>query len=86
MTTDMDYKEKRRQRMMQKKRHISRQKTILTQQQTVWFTTGKPEQWHRLHKKNATNCGNPMCMFCTNPRRLYGNKKISRIMQEQRFF
>jgi hypothetical protein len=36
---------------------------------------------HRLVKHHAMNCGNPKCVMCANPRKVFGEKTI----QEQRF-
>jgi len=36
---------------------------------------------HRLAKHHAMNCGNPKCVMCANPRKVFGEKTI----QEQRF-
>lgn len=38
-------------------------------------------QPHRLVKKHAMNCGNPKCMLCGNPRKVFKEKTI----QEKRF-
>ena len=31
---------------------------------------------HRLSKMNGVNCGNPKCLFCSNPRKLWNEKTI----------
>lgn len=36
---------------------------------------------HKWHKRNATNCGNSRCIFCSNPRRIWNQKT----MQEKKF-
>lgn len=37
---------------------------------------------HRLSKMNGVNCGNPKCIFCTNPRKSQKQKTI----QEKSFY
>lgn len=37
---------------------------------------------HRLAKHHALDCGNPECIMCANPRKIFGEKTI----QEQRFY
>ena len=42
------------------------------------------EESHRYAKHHATNCGKKNCIFCTNPRRLFGEKTIQEKSIEQR--
>lgn len=37
---------------------------------------------HRLAKHHAMNCGNPGCMLCGNPRKIFGEMTA----QEKRFY
>lgn len=37
---------------------------------------------HKLAKHHATNCGNPKCLMCANPRRIFKE----RTTQERRLF
>lgn len=37
---------------------------------------------HRFAKHHAMNCGNPQCMLCANPRKVFKEKTI----QEKRFY
>ena len=39
------------------------------------------KQPHRLNKKHGMNCGNPNCVLCGNPRKVFKDKTI----QEKRF-
>jgi len=39
------------------------------------------EEPHRFSKHHAMNCGNPSCLFCSNPRKIFKEKTI----QEKRF-
>lgn len=36
---------------------------------------------HKLNKRHAMNCGNPNCVMCGNPRKVFGEKTI----QEKKF-
>ena len=68
-------KEKRNKRFIQKDRHIKRELGILAKcsfpQDHNYYI-----QPHRLHKKHATNCGNPRCLVCSNPRKIWGQKTL----------
>jgi hypothetical protein len=39
------------------------------------------EEPHKLAKRHALNCGNPKCVMCANPRKVFKEKTI----QEKRF-
>lgn len=39
------------------------------------------EQPHKFAKHHALNCGNPKCVMCANPRKVFKEKTI----QEQKF-
>lgn len=48
------------------------------------FATGfahSHNQPHRYHKKKALNCGDPKCVMCANPRKVFGHKTL----QEKKF-
>jgi hypothetical protein len=36
---------------------------------------------HKLNKRHVMNCGNPNCVMCANPRKVFGEKTI----QEKKF-
>ena len=38
---------------------------------------------HRLHKRNAMDCGNPQCFLCGNPRKTHKDRLTQ---QEKRLF
>lgn len=40
------------------------------------------DEIHRFAKKHSLNCGNPKCMWCSNPRKIF--KELS--IQERRMF
>ena len=73
----MTDKDKRAKRFQQKNRHIDKQNDIWNQKDY----RSKMEQPHRFHKKKALDCGQPQCVCCGNPRRIFGEKTI----QERRF-
>ena len=69
-------KDKHSKRIQQKENHVKRQTKIAK-------SFGMPvEEGHRLAKRNALNCGNPKCVMCGNPRRMWHELTI----QEQRHF
>lgn len=37
---------------------------------------------HKFVKHHAMDCGNPKCMLCSNPRKIFGERTI----QEQKFY
>jgi hypothetical protein len=62
-------------RLRQKNNHIKRQLEIAK-------SNGVPVKVpHKLHKSNVMNCGNPKCIMCSNPRKLW--KELT--MQEKKF-
>lgn len=72
-----DFKIKHSRRIQQKKNHILRQFKIAKEYKHVRYL----KQPHRLAKHNAMDCGQPNCMLCGNPRKLFKQRTI----QEQRF-
>ena len=38
---------------------------------------------HRFAKHNAMNCGDPNCMLCSNPRKIWGEKTIQEKRNQQ---
>lgn len=40
------------------------------------------KQPHKFAKHHAMDCGNPGCMLCSNPRKIFGERTI----QEQKFY
>ena len=42
------------------------------------------EEPHRYAKYHALNCGQKNCIFCANPRRLFGEKTLQEKSIEQR--
>lgn len=69
---------KRLQRRRQKKNHIKKQYKLL---ELYSCYDGIEIQPHRFHKTKSLNCGNPNCMMCSNPRKIFGELT----MQERKF-
>ena len=68
-------KAKHAKRLQQKENHIKKQMKIRK-------AYGFPEQdAHRYHKRSGTNCGDPNCAMCGNPRKFFKERTI----QEQKF-
>lgn len=74
-------KRNRRRRIQQKKNHIRRQAKL--RKELLYLINPDAEfEDHRLHKRNALNCGNPKCIMCGNPRKFFGEKTIQEIKHE----
>jgi hypothetical protein len=39
---------------------------------------------HKFVKHHSMNCGNPKCILCSNPRKIWGDKTIQEKRNEQR--
>jgi hypothetical protein len=75
MSKDSD-KIKHSRRLHQDEVHIQRQVDISRQ-------AGMPvKEPHRMSKHHAMDCGQPGCVLCGNPRKLWGELTL----QEQRMF
>jgi hypothetical protein len=67
---------KHSKRLHQKENHVRKQVKIAKEY-------GMPvEEEHRLAKRHALNCGNPKCVMCGNPRKMWHELTI----QEKRHF
>ena len=65
-------KQKRSKRLQQKENHVQKQAKILKQ----YASHNEPanqllKEPHRLAKRHALNCGNPKCVMCGNPRKMW---------------
>jgi len=77
MSNELD-KLKHSERIHQKSVKIKKQIKIAGK----YFLSEKfSNQPHRVHKMHATNCGDPKCHLCGNPRKFFKEKTI----QEKRF-
>lgn len=74
---------KHSKRLHQKQNHVQRQAKILKQYQNPQEPINELlKEPHRLAKKHALNCGNPKCLMCGNPRKMWHELTI----QEKRHF
>lgn len=67
----IEEKQKRQKRIQQKKRQVSRQ-LELRKRFSNPYSDEALKQPHRLQKKSAVTCGNPNCIMCGNPRKIFG--------------
>ena len=74
-------KVKHSKRIQQKENHVKRQAKILKGYQSPNEMPNRQlKEPHRLAKRHAMNCGNPKCLMCGNPRKMFKELTI----QEQR--
>jgi hypothetical protein len=72
-------KEKRQKRFQQKHRHIERQFNIAKTNHNEYYNDNNK---HKLHKMDAMDCGVTGCIWCGNPRRVWGDKTWQEIRFE----
>jgi hypothetical protein len=63
-------KEKHLRRMGQKHNYVEKQRRLA---QTYGIPVEEP---HRYQKHAALNCGDPKCIMCSNPRRIWKEKTL----------
>ena len=68
----------RSRRKQQKWVHIAKQ-TKIAQKYSYSTTNKRIIEPHRNHKTHSLNCGNPRCVFCSNPRKMFGEKTIQEL-------
>ena len=59
------------------RRHNTRK--VINKRKNLLGTSWNPKynkEPHRLSKNNGVNCGNPKCLFCANPRKMWNQKTI----------
>ena len=76
MSTEED-KFQHSRRILQKQNHIKRELDIA---KAYGLNTEEP---HKFAKKHALNCGNPRCVMCGNPRKMFKEKTIQEKSFEQ---
>lgn len=63
-------------------KRLHKENSAIVRQTKIAKEFGLPsKEPHRFAKHHATNCGNPKCVMCSNPRKVFKEKTI----QEQRF-
>ena len=78
---DLDPKKiKRSKRIHRTNNHINKQLKIV---KTVGGNTRYLKEPHRLAKHNAMDCGQPSCVLCGNPRKVFEQKTIQELKFEQ---
>jgi len=70
---DEETKARHSKRIQQKENHIKQQVRI-AKQHGISSYSDFLDQPHRFVKHSAMNCGNPKCIYCANPRRLFNEK------------
>ena len=78
--SDQETKEKHSRRLYDDEVHVKKRTNILKELHSSLDDKTK-KQPHRLHKISGMNCGNPKCVMCGNPRKVFGEKTI----QEKKF-
>lgn len=81
--SDEYVKEKHSKRLHDDETHIKKRQKLLKAKSTyLWPEHVATKQPHRLHKVSGMNCGNPNCVMCGNPRKMFKELTI----QEQKFY
>ena len=63
-------------------RRLHQEQAAIDKQVKIAKEFGIPvKEPHKLHKHHVMNCGNPKCIMCSNPRKVFKEKT----MQERRF-
>ena len=70
---------KHSRRRQQKENYVHRQADILK----AYHLEPKNGQEHRYAKHSSMNCGNPKCILCSNPRKIFNEKTIQEQRHEQ---
>lgn len=73
-------REKRFKRLQRDKNAVKKQLRIV---KTVGGHARYEREPHRLEKHHAMNCGDPNCVMCANPRKMFGLKTFQEIKLEQ---
>jgi len=62
-------------------RRLHKEQAAIDKQVRIAKEFGVPvKEPHKFHKHHAMNCGDPKCLMCSNPRKVWGEKT----MQERR--
>mgnify|MGYP001199940843 CR=1 FL=1 len=81
--SDEETKEKRSRRIHQEESAIKRQVSIAKTNHVDEYNKTVLTESHRFHKKHVMNCGNPKCMLCSNPRKIFKEKTKQELSFEQ---
>lgn len=80
--SDERSKEKHSKRLHDDETHIRKRQKLLKAKSAYFSDHATDKQPHRLHKVSGMNCGNPNCVMCGNPRKMFKELTI----QEQKFY
>lgn len=75
-------KVKHSKRLQDDETHIKKRHRLLKAKSAYFPGHMTDKQPHRLHKVTGMNCGNPNCVMCGNPRKMFKELTI----QEQKFY
>ena len=74
---DQETKDKHSKRIQQKENHIRKQVKIA---EAYGLPVTEP---HKLAKKHSMNCGDPKCVMCGNPRKIFKERTIKELSFDQ---
>jgi hypothetical protein len=74
---------KKSKRILKDENAIKRQIKIAKQHGASEYNPSGIDQPHRFAKQHAMNCGNPKCVMCANPRKVFNEKTIQEKRLEQ---
>lgn len=79
--SDQKSREQRSKRLHDEETKVLKRSKTLKELHVYFPKHPVTEQPHRLHKNTGMNCGNPNCIMCSNPRKIFHE----RTLQEQSF-
>lgn len=82
MSTQED-KDKHSRRFLDAETHIVKRAKLLKAKSIVHTGDTMDKQPHRLNKCSGMTCGNPDCVMCGNPRKIFKEKTIQEKSIEQ---
>lgn len=71
-------------KFLHSKRMLNTENAIRKQERIAKSYGVVQSEAHRYAKHHALNCGQKNCVFCANPRKLFGEKTIQEKAMEQR--
>ena len=77
MKENETFQEEPKQRRLRNSANKIKRQVLIAKQHNIPIQNS-----HRYNKQNLMNCGNPRCIFCQNPRKVWKQKTIG----ERKFF
>lgn len=71
-------------KFLHSKRMLNTESAIRRQMKIAKAHGVQQNEAHRYAKYHAVNCGQKNCVFCANPRKLFGEKTVQEKAMEQR--